>query len=108
MALFEDLQVLGYRGKGDVEWCSEGGDGKGSVAEPVQDCAARGVAESVKEAVDINFTVDLGFGLWTYFRAGHSWDPFRRWPTIATVPLPIYRSGCAIRPRGSAGRRRLR
>lgn len=35
-AFFEDLEVLGYGGEGDVEGGGEGGDGEGSVAEPVQ------------------------------------------------------------------------
>src|SRR5258708_1841825 len=66
-AFFEDLEVLGYGGESDVERYGEGGDGKGPVAEPVQDRPAGGIAERVKEAVDIDFTVDcrgdLGFDL---------------------------------------------
>ena len=62
-AFFEDLQVLRYGGEGDVEGCGEGGDGKGSVAEPVQDRPAGGVAECVKEAIDIDCEIDLGSNL---------------------------------------------
>ena len=59
-AFFEDLEMLGYGGEGDVEGGGEGGDGEGSVAEPVQDGAAGGVAECVKEAVDLDFAEDFG------------------------------------------------
>ena len=59
-AFFEDLEVLRYGGEGDVKGGGEGGDGKGSVAEPVQDRPAGGIAECVKEVVDIDIDIALG------------------------------------------------
>ena len=58
-AFFEDLEVLRYGGESDVEGCGEGGDGKGSAAEPVQDGSAGGIAECVKETVDVDCGIDL-------------------------------------------------
>jgi hypothetical protein len=95
-AFFEYLEMLRYGSKGDAEGGGEGGDGKGSEAETVQDGAAGGIAECVKETVDIDFTVgcrsdlsaglgfdgraDLCADLWTDlstdFGMGHGSEPF--------------------------------
>ena len=93
-AFFEDLEVLRYGGESDVEGCGEGGDGKGSVAEPVQDRPAGGVAECVKEAVDTNFTVGCRGDLWTDvltdLGTGHGLGPF---PAVGRL---LRQLGCEV------------
>jgi hypothetical protein len=46
--------MLNHRGQGNVEGGCQTGDRKGSFAELVQYGAARGIAQSVKDTVDVN------------------------------------------------------
>ena len=53
VALFEDLEMLADGGEGDAEGLSQSRDGDGPPAQQVEDGAARGIAEGVKEAIDL-------------------------------------------------------
>lgn len=53
IALFEDLEVLRDGGEGDAEGLSQSRDRCGPPAQEVEDGAARGIAESVEEAIDL-------------------------------------------------------
>jgi hypothetical protein len=52
-AVFEDLEVLPDCGEGDAEGLSQSRDRDGPPAQQVEDGAARGIAERVKEAIDL-------------------------------------------------------
>ena len=52
-AVFENLEVLPDGGEGDAEGLSQSRDRRGPPAQQVEDGAASGIAERVKEAVDL-------------------------------------------------------
>lgn len=49
---FQNSQVLGDRGKRDVEWFGKFADGGLSLRETGEDGAARGIGEGVEDAID--------------------------------------------------------
>ena len=58
-ALLQDLQVLRHRGQGDAQRRGQGRNRQRARAEPVEHCPPRGVAEGVKQPVDVYFTIGL-------------------------------------------------
>jgi len=58
--LFEDLQVLGHGRERDSERLGETRDGRGPGSQPIEYRAARGIAERVKQAIDIDACVCHG------------------------------------------------
>src|SRR5262249_19255628 len=60
-ACLQDREVLGHGGQGDGEWTGELRNRGGRCAQPVQNGSARGVAQSMKDAVDIDLArIDFG------------------------------------------------
>jgi hypothetical protein len=53
VALFEDLEMLTDGGESDAEGLSQSRDRDGPPAKQVEDGTARGIAECVKEAIDL-------------------------------------------------------
>jgi hypothetical protein len=119
-AFFEDLQVLDDGGEGDLERLGQTRDGDGAFAEFFDDGAARGIAESVEDAVDRGLLRVHGAFL---FRESLSLaymelrEPQRRAAaelphskelSEALIRLPDFQEARASRLRAAAGHRRLR